>query len=249
MDTNFIYTGGPFRPMYERAIRSAIATPHSDRTILWWNGERPNVDIPGLELQEYTPKLDVRAAVEARDLTSRPDLLVEHWMRVVTKDVIFWELAFERGGLFLDLDTFCLADVTELLGDYDVVSPIDVPWDPIRPEIGWRNVAVLITRKFSSLAGACLEATKKILTSGNMSYFELGPKVLTNTVHARGFDGIKTPPYRMMGGFGGGNEVAAYLMGHIELPAETRVVHWFSSSMEMQQLGIDPVVRTGEQAR
>lgn len=231
MNTNFIYTGGPFTLFHERAIRSAIATQRSTDTILWWNGTKPEIIIPGLTMIEYRPKLDVRAAVQNRDPQSRADLSEDHWMRVVTKDVMFWELASTRGGLFLDLDTTCLSDVTQLLGSYDIVSPIDVPWDG--GNIGWRNVAVLITRPGSEVANACLQATTKILLRGGMSYFELGPKILTDVMNARGFHQVYTPPHRMLGGFCGGNEAAAYLNGWLRLESHVRVVHWFSSSIEM----------------
>lgn len=240
MTTNFIYTGGPFNSMYERAIRSAIATQKSHTTILWWNGTRPNVTIPGLQVVEYQPSLDVATAVRQRDPTSRPDLSEEHWMRVVTKDVIFWELASSPGGLFLDLDTTSLRDVTHLLGDDDIVSPIDVPWNYSDPNVGWRNVAVLITRPNSQVAKVCLDRTAELLKRGNMSYFELGPKVLTDVLNARGFDKVFTPSHRMLGAFCGGSEAAAHLQNAYPMPDNAKVVHWFSSSAEMR--AVDPAL-------
>lgn len=227
--------------MYERAIRSAIATQKTKNTILWWHGVCPEISIPGLKIQQYVPITDTTFGLQNRDSNSRPDLSEEHWTRVVTKDVMFWELAVREGGLFLDLDTTSVADVSFLLENYDMVSPLDVGWDPANPTYGWRNVAILMMRRQSDVANQCLRRLQDILSKPNMQYFELGPKLLTHVLNERGFDNVFTPPHRMLGGFTGGVEASQYLNWKFELAENTRILHWFSSSKEMRMFDPDNI--------
>lgn len=234
MDTNFIYTGGAFNSMNERAIRSAIATQNSERTILWCNGEKPAIDIPGLEMRHYTPGCS--AVFEISTDVVRPS---DHWRQTVIKDIMLWELAESHGGLFLDLDTVCLADATHFLGEHGMVSPIDVPWDGEANLVGWRNTAILMTRAGSEPIKACAdEMRRRVSDTSAQPVFFLGPKLLTEVLHWRGLGDVFTPPYRTLGAFGGGSESAGYLHGWFALPPQAKIVHWFSSSKEMT--GFEP---------
>lgn len=241
MDTNFIYTGGPLNLMHERAISSAIATQKSERTILWWNGQRPPISIPGLELREYLPRNLPKFSISGT--AGNPDRDPEHWRNIILKDVMLWELAATHGGLFLDLDTVCLRDVTCLLAGHEMVSPIDVPWDGEANTVGWRNAAILIARAGSQPVMACLmESIRRVNETGTKDFFSMGPKLISDVLNNGRFPGVYTPPYRMLGAFGGGVEAACYLAGAMELPANARVIHWFSSSKELT--GYDPAAIT-----
>lgn len=219
--------------MHERAIRSAIATQKSERTILWYGRERPVVQIPGLELRQHTPRHLPKFSVSGA--AGNAGLKGDHWENIILKDVMLWELASSHGGLFLDLDTVCLSDVTCLLAGHGMVSPIDVPWDGDANTTGWRNAAILLARPGSAPVMACLnEMIQRVNDTGTKDFFSLGPKLISDVLNKHKFDDVFTPPYRMLGAFGGGIEAAHYLEGEMPLPPNARVVHWFSSSKEMQ---------------
>ena len=223
-------------PMYLQAIRTALNVHQYDQAVLWYSTPEPP-DVGGLkiELVQKFPHIDP-SYYDPSHLNLDRDAHLDsgRWSRVVSKDVILWDLASTTGGIFLDSDTTSRSDISCLLGDHDFVSPVDVVWN--NQGNGWRNNAILVCKPNSEVAKKCFAQTKNYLSMADLPLWCIASKLLTDILNSDSELLAKTytPRHRELGAFCGGSEAAAYVSGNTNiLPPFSRVIHWFSSSKEM----------------
>ncbi len=171
------------------------------------------------------------------------------WFPAVQKDSLMWEIAATTGGIFLDLDTTSLLDISEILGEADFVSGIDIRYaDSI--DYGWRNNAIIICQPESVVAKELWARTASIyLDTDELWYYALGPSLLSQVVNdhvmKKHFEmpgsldaEVITPPDGVLGGFSSIDEVQDYFSASMKdtraivdtVLKNTRVIHWFGQT-------------------
>jgi FkbM family methyltransferase len=196
---------------------SALKTQKIDHINLWMT--KP---LSGKYFDLVKDKVSVKQ-VEVPDfpgLKGKPD----HYIPAHTKDYLAWKILYEYGGMCLDLDTFCLKDITELLGDKIILAPIDAP--KVEGCDYPFNSAIVIAVKGSPLIKEVMESAEAVLMSNNLEWGDTGPIAFSNTMKKH-LNEIAIPKFGVCGGFGGFDAVQLYREG-TSLPQNTRIIHLFA---------------------
>ncbi|MCK4329027.1 hypothetical protein KAX02_04205 [candidate division WOR-3 bacterium] len=132
MKLNFINTGYYFPYLYYLAIVSAKKAHSVDEVVLWTTTE--------IKDNHYFELLKERVKIKSPEIPPIPNLHrakeryhgvnTERVRIVVLADILRWKILYEEGGIYLDLDTFSLRNMTLCLGNKEVWIPFE------RPE-GW----------------------------------------------------------------------------------------------------------------
>lgn len=132
MKLHFINTGHEFPYLYYLAIASAKKTHLVDDVILWTTTE--------VEDNHYFELLKSRIKIKVPENPPIPNLhrAKERYCGVnrdrvrfaVLADILRWKILYELGGIYLDLDTFSLRDMTVCLGDKEM-------WISFERKEGW----------------------------------------------------------------------------------------------------------------
>jgi hypothetical protein len=140
------------------------------------------------------------------------------------KDYMLWRIGYTYGGMFLDLDTISVNDMSGLLGDKDMVVPLDIE-NEIDCEHPFNN-AIIIMSPMSMIAKELLDEAERILAQESVKWGDTGPALLTNIVK-KYRDRVSIAPFRTLGGFGG-NERDQIYSQNVALRPETSVLHAFA---------------------
>lgn len=230
---HFVLTSKELYYPYYLSIISALKTQRARKFILWSFHEPESRYWPLLK-----DKVELRS-VEQRNfpaLKGKP----AHFFYAHHKDRIQYQVLYEHGGLFLDLDTFCVQDTMGLLDDScEVVAPVATP---SREGFDYPfNMCVLLARQGSVVMREALYSAEWVLNQDDMLWGDTGPKAFSLSANAHP-DKVKAVAKGTLGGYG---EMAwgvknIYGPGTC-LPVHTRVVHLFGKgqSQEFQAITED----------
>jgi len=212
---HFIWLGGEFLWGHARAMSTAHL--HGAPIIVWCASPIPRWRVADL-------KVNCGVHVEERTL-ELPDRLRDHPIRLANvKDLYAWQILYEHGGLYLDLDTISLAPVWDLL-DRDVLisSEHEPGFDAGHPY----NSAVVAAHRSCVVVRELAERAEEILKSGESTWGAIGPHLLTEVV-GRHPGAFSIAPF---GALSGWRDDTIYRYYDGEPPPEgTRVIHCYSSS-------------------
>ncbi len=205
---HFIYLGGDFLWPHRRAIETARV---HDAPITVWCAEEPGGDewdqVEGVEVCE----LD-------REYLDHPIGLAN------VKDRYAWDILWQHGGLYLDLDTISLRPCWDLLTrDVCVSLEHEADFTEGHPY----NSAVTLGRKGSEVLLDLANRSEEILDSGYSRWGSCGPHLLTDVV-ADYPDRFDIAPFGVLNGYRDGTAIR-YYNGQRPGP-DVRVAHLFSSS-------------------
>ncbi len=212
---HFIYLGGDFLWPHWRAIETAKV--HDAPITVWCVREPKGPD---------WFKLD--GSVEVRDLSCgslRPEEFLDHPIGLANvKDLFAWDILWQHGGLYLDLDTISLHPCWDLLTrDVCVSLEHEADFTEGHPY----NSAVALGRKGSEVLLDLAERAEEILDSGYSRWGSCGPHLLTEVV-ADYPDRFDIAPFGVLNGYRDGTAIR-YYNGQRPGP-DVRVAHLFSSS-------------------
>lgn len=221
MNLNFIWTHGDFKYQYYLAVLSAMNVHTYDKAILWtcMHEKSPYIELlkdKGLTITYFTK--------HSFNAYKRNDVMGGAY----EKDYMLWRIGYTYGGMFLDLDTVSVNDMSGLLGDKDMVVPLDIE-NEIDCEHPFNN-AIMIMSPMSPVVKDLLDEAERILAQESVKWGDTGPALLTNIVR-KNRDRIAIAPFRTLGGFGG-NERDLIYSQNVALRQETSVLHAFAIASE-----------------
>ena len=151
------------------------------------------------------------------------------------KDFAEWDILYKYGGIFLDLDTFCIKEIISLLENRPIFASLDVK-DPESIPFPFNN-AVMGVRDLNHpvIKRILIHVTGKL--QQEVSWGDTGP-IVTSTVLMAFYSPCGTGyvvPHEVLCPYGG-NEVGIYyeesenLHEPATLPAETRAFHLYAKA-------------------
>jgi glycosyltransferase involved in cell wall biosynthesis len=219
MNLNFIWTKGEFKYTNYLAVMTALRTQHFQHAILW--------TYPGkiswyFELLQHFG-LEIRATLSEKTFPALANKS-EDFQGAVLKDYWMWELGYEHGGIFMDLDTISLQDISNMLGDKEMVVPLDIEneGDCEHPF----NNAIVIIKKGSTVAAELSLECECRLVLNDIKWGDTGPALLTNIIKANK-DKVVVAPFRQLGGYGGHECQEIYERDGL-LISEAKIIHCFA---------------------
>ncbi len=205
---HFIYLGGDFLWPHRRAIETARV---HDAPITVWCAEEPAGD-------EWDQVERVEVLQLDREYLDHPIGLAN------VKDRYAWDILWQHGGLYLDLDTISLRPCWDLLTrDVCVSLEHEADFTEGHPY----NSAVTLGRKDSEVLLDLVNRSEEILDSGYSRWGSCGPHLLTDVV-AEYPDRFDIAPFGVLNGYRDGTAIH-YYNGQRPGP-DVRVAHLFSSS-------------------
>jgi FkbM family methyltransferase len=197
---HFIHTGGNWTYQYQLAVDTAKRTQNGKVIV-------------------HTPK----NLPKFKALQDKP----EHFKLAHLKDYLTYKILFEQGGLCLDLDTVSLSDVTGLIGEKEMMIPLDAS---IPCEVPY-NSAILEAKKGSPVVKEALDEAEKILNGKDMKWGDTGP-ILISKIVKKYRDKVIVPPFAVCGGFKNS-------FNGLPVDSFVKVIHFYSFSSGQNFLDIN----------
>lgn len=189
---HFILTGGELVYPYYLAIISALKTQNAKEFILWAFEEPKG---------QYWSLLREKVKLEIVDALTFPELPDSdaRLKGATIKDYLEWQILYEHGGIYLDLDTFCLGDVTYLnTGKEELVVPHEVENES--PNYPFFNAAIVMAKPRSPILKEILDTATEMLSWNSLEY---GIVALLVTLIAREhIDKVRAVNFGVLGGAG-----------------------------------------------
>lgn len=170
MKLHFLSTGPKFPYAYYLGVMTALKVYGDDVTL--WLTEEPKSKYFELLKNKVTMRR-IKARVDWPALEGQDD----HFKRVCIFDHYIWKIVTENGGVIMGLDSITLKRWDDLLGDKEMMVPIDYErWQPgMKSAFSMHGVIVKVN---SQIARAIYEDSKKALSGieveGDFSAFEDG---------------------------------------------------------------------------
>jgi Glycosyltransferase sugar-binding region containing DXD motif len=169
------------------------------------------------------------------------------------KDFAEWDILYDYGGIFLDLDTFCISELASLLKEYyifaslDVKDPESIPFPLNNAVMGVRDPNDPVIKRILSHVSGKLEQQVTWGDTGPIAVSTVFMSYLTPWTLGSNF----LVPHEVLCPYGG-NEVAIYyeesenLHAPVTLPVETRAFHLYAkaSGPKFDQVNADWVRRS-----
>ena len=178
--------------------------------VAWYPGRSFDYDVLGIEVRYL----------------ELPNWLRDHPIQLANvKDLFVWQILYEHGGLYLDLDTISLRPVWDLLMRDVVVSR---EWPPEMEDMTHQyNSAVVVARAGAPVLSYLHTRALEILKTGESRWGKVGPHLLTDAV--RTFESaFDVPPFPVLSGWRD-DTIIDYYDGAKPGP-DVRVIHLYSSS-------------------
>ncbi len=217
---HFILVTGELTYGYYLSIVSALATQHADKFVLWSLSEPTG---------KYWPLLKDRVELQ---LVKPPDIptyidggSLEYTYHA--KNYLTWYVLYKHGGITLDLDTFCLADVTKFLSDSDkeLVLPDEV--ENTASNYPFFNSSIVMAHRQAPLMKEILNRADALLKTDGLKRGVLS--VLLHYVAKENLQKINTIPYGVCGGGGDDCIVARLAETEGQLWEQARILHLFGN--------------------
>ena len=226
---HFILSGGGLTYLYYLAILSALKTQKTDKFILWAFGEPEG---------EYWPLLRDRVKLHIvlrPHIASVADTESTAW-REHAKNLMQWKILYDHGGLFLDLDTFSLADAIYLLKatDKELVLPHEITETDLQTHLPFFNNAIVLAKPKSPLLKQVFEKADEAKEWNQLHRGALS--VILTSVARDNLDQIETVEYGVLGGGGSARIVFRLLEEQAELWPEAKILHLFANELEFSAL-------------
>jgi len=209
--------------VYYLAIVSAIKTQKIEHIVLWafeepkgkyWKLLRDKVDLEILVKPEFP-------ALRAKE---------EYLVAANLKNYYEWKVLYEHGGMYLDLDTFGIQDITYAYDDIvELVVSDEVEetcWD-----YPFFNNHFVIAQRHSPIMRRIMEETERILTNAtDLQWGETA--VLLHKACKRRIDRVKALPFGAVGGTGKSKISARLYQEGSELWDDAKVLHLYGASFQ-----------------
>gem|GEM_PF-368967 len=231
MRVHFPLTGGDLTYAYYLAIMSALKTQHASEFILWCFDEPKS---KYWELIRDKVKLGIITKPDFPSLRDKD----EQFQAVHFKDYFQACILYEIGGLFMDLDTFCVSDVCDLLTEkYDIVSPLTC-------ELGFQiknpfNANLTIARKGSDIMQELISEVESVLSKENIEWGENGPCAFSR-VFLRHLDKVRALDYGVADGWIGKVYSANGPFDSSEMWQGVKIMHLYGASTPFPLGNITP---------
>ena len=232
MEVHFITTGDKFPYVYYLAVMSAIRTQPSTNVNIWMS-ELPHSGY--FDRIANIAKFGIARRFDLPAITPQPsdDDNTTKIRRTHLKDLIGWDVLYEYGGVLLDLDTFCIRSLCDLLGDKEVATCI---WSKQRygPAMFPFNNAVVVARPRSTVIKETMDEAVEALSKPLSPLFLWGcsgPMAFSNAIHKN----YHLVNFLQPGTFGRVDEQMKSEGSSLheeggELPEVTRVVHLYGAA-------------------
>ena len=186
MDVHFFSTANDFSYVFYLAVMSALKTQNAGSVNLWVT-ERSEDRY--FKLLEHVQGVNIQNVVipNLKATIDKPEdslalLGVRH---AHLKDLLGWTVLYEQGGVLLDLDTFCLQDMCQLVEEKEVAVCVSTTWR-FGPSLFPFNNAMVVARPKSVVIKEALEESIQALSRDIDESFMWGisgPMALSNAVH------------------------------------------------------------------
>jgi predicted O-methyltransferase YrrM len=241
MDLHFISTG-PFGYVHMLSVYTASIVQKVDRIILYYTVEPKGVFYDAIKTLVYPINMTSSGNVDIPALRNKDAT----FRAVHLKDRLQWMILVRQGGLYMDLDTISISDVTSLLGDDHVMfASLDVEKResiafPFNNSIVCLDPAVMSHHGVShpELYDTPINSIVRFVEGklqGDVSWGDTGPiavSTIFNTCLESGEScGIAVVPHKVLCPWGG-NEIQQIYQENTELslPEETRTIHLFAKA-------------------
>lgn len=165
MDVHFFSTGANFCYGYYLAVVSALKTQKVDKVNLRMTQQ------PGGRFFRRLPDKVVVTTIDVPDLCALTSPIehvegvdLEKARLTHMKDHLGWKILYEQGGILLDLDTFCLDDLSCLLNDKEVATTPYRRWGFGTTLFPFNN-GIVIAKPKSVIIKEALDASAQALSS------------------------------------------------------------------------------------
>lgn len=210
MPLHFISTDSNFPYTYYLGILSALKTQNVTKVHFWCTVEPKGPYFKFIRDQLVLHKLDQPnlKALEGKD---------RKFKAAHIKDYLLWGILYEYGGLYLDLDTLSIKDITYLMDDREIVAPLRVkslethPW-PLESAILMVKPKSSIIKSVKQFAEA--KVKEEEMAWADMAYIPLSTIALEHLEKVRILSKDTCIPYC-------GGEV----LYNMELPVDTHILH------------------------
>jgi hypothetical protein len=155
-----------------------------------------------------------------------------------SKDYIQWVTLYNNGGIFADLDTISIKDMSQLLGSFDVIATPRFLPRLLLPDS--YESAVVIAKKNSIIVYDALTYALQALNGGFVRYQTTGPiaytKAINNHTHLVGFPGYDVLSPRIMpkDGVTQGGFVPPW--ENLPIPPNTYIIHLYASVSDLPKI-------------
>lgn len=217
---HFILTSEELIYPYYLAILSALNTQKADKIFLWAFG------IPQGEywkILQHDVELQI---IDAPDIVGMPDKTGAPYREQIN-DYLEWKILYEHGGIYLDLDTFCLEDITHFLktSKKELVLAHEVEDDA--PSYPFFNATIVMAKQHSQLMLQVLNQSEALRESAEI---DRGAMSCQLTIVARkNLEKIETIEYGVLGGGGTDRPAKRLAEAGTELLVQTKVIHVFGN--------------------
>lgn len=174
MKLHFINTGCQFLYPYYLSILSALKVHKIDEIIFWTFNQPTN---------KYFDLIKDRLSIR---LISMPDFPAlknksEHFLYSKLKDYFGWKILYEEGGLYFDLDTFSVQDISSFIrSNKEIMAVLET--EKIENWPSPFNTAVMAAKKGSSAIKEALNETEERLNRSEIGWGDIGPGLFSKMV-------------------------------------------------------------------
>ncbi len=172
---HFILTSDELYYLYYLSVMSAIKTQKTSRFILWAFKE-PTGD--------YWQFLKDKVELNIIDKPDFPALRNKPlpFQYAHLKDHVQWDILYNHGGLYLDLDNFCVADIFELWNDDKDLLVNLVKDGKVIPENLYHIGCMMVKPQLDVMKQVGLEATN-LLLGDDITWGKTGPPLFSQIVY------------------------------------------------------------------
>ena len=241
MEIHFFSTGPDFPYSYYLSIMSAIKTQSVQKINLYVT--TPQQDRYLDLLSDRINIIDVQPGREPKTTSLFNNAWAEKVRRTHYKDLLAWQVLYDKGGILLDLDTFCLKDLSTLLTEKEVVAS---PYRSLyfTPTLYPFNNAVVIARPHSIIIKDALDNTIDALAlpiEAEFLWGTTGPIALSNAIQKYYHLVEFIPPCTIDAGNLQDDAVMTVWRDSGTVEDYTRVIHLYASTHleQMARINVD----------
>jgi FkbM family methyltransferase len=239
MRMHFIYLGGGFNYAYALAVLSAANTQKVQGIDLWCSEKPDGLHFDLVKQLVRVKMLEVPRFLSMDRTVAKPGTEKDTaWSKASNlKDYFAYKILYEEGGFVCDLDTLSLKDATGLLGDYDLVTPMDAPPGTIEFDHG---SSMFLGKKGTPPIKELLTTTEHIFKQPWEIRFAAAGPVLVTTVAHEWPGTVRGVNFGFLGGLTGYEAASIYEESPFELPRDCYILHMFSFAWKDKFRAITP---------